>query len=747
MLTSAQAYRTPPTRPQGGNTPFSGLPASIAFIRRRTRPIALGAMLGVALGALYLALATSQYTAIATVNIDSSRANPTGDQPMASDWQSQSAYIDSQVALMQSPATLRGVVAQLDLTHNPRFVAQGGGGLTGWLTGHHAPSAAIAEAQAEIKLSHMIGVERVGATSVIDVGATTPDPAFSAALANAVTSAYMAQQLQAVAATTAQAGTWMQNRIGELSHQALAADLAVQAYKAQHNIVDVTSGSGVGMMVEQQLGELNTALAAARARLAAAQARYAQAQNTTLTDPTIGQSKGAQADPVMAQLQQQYFQAMRQEAELVSRLGPTHQAVLQQKKVVQELQQSLQQEIASQTQSDSADVAAAYAEVGSIQQQLNQEIASETQTNMELSQLRALQSSADAYRSIYTNFLQRFTQATQDQSYPIPNARVAADAVAPVLRSAPHGKVTLGLGLLLGLSAGMLFALLQEALDLSIRSAAQLRNITGLDCLGTLNETAALRCRPSGARPGRNLQSGRMHVPDSFRDALLHPSAGMADVVQSVRIAAARQALRGRDVKIIGCVASAAQEGCSTFAANLAFALAADGQRTALIDWNGGSPFLTRMLLPGTQPGLQDLIAGRASLEEASAADVQTRLSFIGQSRAPASNVAAGPQKLQAMLASLREVYDAVVLDLPPLQDDNTAMRLSDWVDGYVLITRWGSTTQDTLAEIMARPGCMEARFLGTVLNRCNPDRMPLYAMDAAQVAVQNAPVPIFAAT
>jgi len=356
--------------------------------------------------------------------------------------------------------------------------------------------------------------------------------------------------------------------------------------------------------------------------------------------------------------------------------------------------------------------------------------------------LRALQSSADAYRSIYENFLQRFTQATQDQSYPIPNARVAAPAVAPVRRSSPHGKVTLALGIIMGLAAGVIFAVLQEALDLSIRSAAQLRHITGLDCLGTMAESASLVCPP----PVRAAERGQVvRVPGAFRDASMRPAGNMADTVQSVRIAAARQALRGKDVKIIGCVASASQEGCSTFAANLAFALAADGQRTALVDWNAGAPFLTRILQPGANTGLSELIAGRASLSEAAASDIQPHLSFIVQTKAGANGVQPGPQKIQATLAALRETFEVVVLDLPPLQDDNTAMQLSDWVDGYVLIARWGSTSQDSLAEILARPACTEARFLGAVLNRCNPARMQLYVADPARAPVQRAALPVFA--
>ena len=120
-------------------------------------------------------------------------------------------------------------------------------------------------------------------------------------------------------------------------------------------------------------------------------------------------------------------------------------------------------------------------------------------------------------------------------------------------------------------------------------------------------------------------------------------------------------------MRVIGCVAALGEEGVSTFAANLAFALAADGQRSVLVDWNAACPWLTEALAPHQRTGLQDLASGEASLAEAAWVDPATGLRFIGQSRGPASRrVPPGAAAARAVLARLREGHDIVVLDLPP---------------------------------------------------------------------------------
>ena len=760
MLNSLNAnLPTPPYSQPPGLTgaPFQWLPAGVAFFRRQIRPVVGCGVLGVAVGVAYLALATPQYTAVATISIDSRRSHAVGGEQAAGDWQSESAYVESQVALIQSPATLRGVVAQLQLDRDPFFASTNQGPLSAILTGvkdmipGFGPSGTLldpearANAMAVAALSRMLDVWRIGTTSVVEVRMQTPDRAMSARLANAVTKAYMAQQLVAITDTTHRAGEWLQSRVGELRAQAVDADRAVQVYKAKHNIVDVAVGAGVGLLNEQQLGELNTQVAAARARVAASQARYEQAQASTVDGVTGSMGSDAQPNTVMAGLRQEYLDASRREADLSARMGPTHGAVVLQHKAVLELAHSMQTELARQTQTYRADYGVAQADLRAIDARLAVQVAAAAQTNIERSELRSLQSSANAYRQIYENFLQRFTQAMQDQSYPISDARVAAIALPPMDRSAPRGAIALAISLMLGMTLGVTIAVCREAMDATVRTIAQLRLATGLDCLGVIPGLKSLICRasPDWRRASRaSASQGRMLVPAAFRQAAVNPDSAIAEAVHGVRVASTRQSALGRDVRVIGCVSIGRGEGTSTFAANLAFALATGGERTVLVDMNRKEPWLTTMLAPAIRTGVRELAAREATVSDVAQTDAETGLRFVGQSPGgPGQAVTAGAN-VGGMLGDLRDRFDVVVLDLPPMDSGGATTLLSDMVDGLVLVTRWGSTPRPLLSEALSRTAAMDALFLGTVMTHCDPKQMRLYPRDPAQSRITRVSMP-----
>jgi succinoglycan biosynthesis transport protein ExoP len=723
--------------------PFQWLPAGVSFFQRQIRPIAGCAALGLVIGAVYLSVATSQYTSVATVIIDTRNAHPVGGQQSTPDWQSESAYVESQVELMHSAATLRGVVDQLHLDHYPAFVSHHPsliGEIKAWLPdfgsrGGGLDPAARDRAVAEAALSRMVQVWRVGTTSVVEVRVRTPDRDLSAKLANAVTESYMSQQLVATSETTHRASVWLQSRIGELRAQAVAADRAVQEYKAKNGIVDVSNGNGTELMNEQQLGQLNLQVAAARSRVAETQSRYQRALASTVNGITSGGvvSDGPQ-NTVMARLQQQYFDSARREADLTARMGPTHAAVILQHNEVVEIRHSIQDELARLVQTYHGDYQVAQANLTAIQSRLDEQVKSAAQTNIERSELRSLQSSADAYRQIYGNFLERFNQAMQDQSYPITDARVAAPAIPPMDRSDPKSLIVLAVTLTLGLLLGMLVAVAREALDVTVRTLGQLRDATGLECLGAVSKVKALTSRLDARwlRASRNSAlHGRLLVPNAFRQAAISADSDIARAIHGVRVAATRQTARGRDVRVIGCVSVLDGEGTSTFAANLAFALAAGGQRTALVDLNTKKPWLTEALSPGSKAGVQELAARETTLRDVTRSDAESGVHFIGQS--PGHRMQPKVANLRTMLAELRDRYDVVVLDLPPMSTGGVATLLSDMVDGFVLVTKWGSTPQSLLSEALSHIVGMDALFLGAVLTQCDPVRMRLYPREQGQ--------------
>jgi Mrp family chromosome partitioning ATPase len=142
---------------------------------------------------------------------------------------------------------------------------------------------------------------------------------------------------------------------------------------------------------------------------------------------------------------------------------------------------------------------------------------------------------------------------------------------------------------------------------------------------------------------------------------------------------------------------------------------------------------------------VQELMAREATLQEVGLDDSETGLCFVGQSRGGGYRVQPGPAKIRSMLAELRDRHDVVVLDLPPMQVGAAAMLLSEMVDGFVLMARWGRTPQPVLSEALSRTASMDALFLGVVLTHCDPTRMQLYLGDATQTQMARAPLSVTA--
>jgi len=316
----------------------------------------------------------------------------------------------------------------------------------------------------------------------------------------------------------------------------------------------------------------------------------------------------------------------------------------------------------------------------------------------------------------------------QDQSYPISDARIVAQARPPLENSHPKGAVMLAVALTLGLAAGVGLAILREALDGTVRTPAQLRGATGLPVLGVVPRTRLLGRRAWRLARGTAPRVDRLVLPPALRAALSARGGAMADAAHAVRAAAARQSAQGPEVRVIGCVAARAGEGTSTFAANLAAHVAARGQRAVLVDWNPRDRALSRALSPdGARPGLADLARGEATLDQVALADPETGLRFLPLSEA---GPPAGPVAARALLGALRRETDLVVVDLPPLAEDNTALALCDLLDGFVLVARWGATPQALLGEAVGRAAPLDALFLGAVLNGAEIRRMRLYPQD-----------------
>lgn len=354
--------------------------------------------------------------------------------------------------------------------------------------------------------------------------------------------------------------------------------------------------------------------------------------------------------------------------------------------------------------------------------------------------LKNLESSAQTYRALQEALLQRVTEFTQQQSFPVTEARVVSMASPPLEKSEPKALIVLGVASVLGLVGGFGAAFAREYLDRTFRSPKQVERELGVECLGILPAIAPARWRLPKWR--RNVASGERIISTSIerhRFVVGDPHSRFAETIRDVKVAADTADLH-RSAKVIGITSARPREGKSLLAANLSEMIALSGCNVLLIDCelrNGG---LTGQFAPKAKGGLSEIVAGRAAVNDFLWRDAITNLHFLPavkpaggldqitkEQLSPAALFQRGqlaPMGLKGLLESVQDNYDYVILDLPPIMPVADVKAISHLIDAFILVIEFGRTSQQSVIDALNAAPTVREKLLGTVLNKADPDEL-----------------------
>jgi capsular exopolysaccharide synthesis family protein len=154
----------------------------------------------------------------------------------------------------------------------------------------------------------------------------------------------------------------------------------------------------------------------------------------------------------------------------------------------------------------------------------------------------------------------------------------------------------------------------------------------------------------------------------------------------------------------------------------------------ALVDFNLRHPAVAEVMGLPVEPGLTDVLDGRASLETA-----MRSVSLAGGGRLhvlTSGSLADQPlgliksRQVQSLISQLIDRFDHVILDVASANQYPDAQVLGSLVDGVLLVVKSGATPRETVAEAKKRLDLAGVRCLGLVLNqRMDPIPALLYRM------------------
>lgn len=180
-------------------------------------------------------------------------------------------------------------------------------------------------------------------------------------------------------------------------------------------------------------------------------------------------------------------------------------------------------------------------------------------------------------------------------------------------------------------------------------------------------------------------------------------------------------ASREQGSKIIMISSAEKNDGRSTTAAYLSLALAESGKKTILIDCDLRNSNIHNMFGLENDKGLVDFLSGVIDFKDAVKATKQNNLAIV-TSGAVTSNYAEllVSSKFNDFLEKLKEDFDYIIIDTPPITESSDAQALSKYADGSVLVVRDGQTERKTAIKAKDILKKANANIIGVFLNKIN---------------------------
>lgn len=612
---------------------------------------------------------------------------------------------NTQQVILRSPDFAERVARRGDFLNRPGFVAA-----------TKPDGTPVSEEErlerAARRLLGITSVQRQGATRVLKMSATTTDPELAQDAANAYAMAYIDYTREYQSGGLNQMVSWFDNYVSSKRKELNDAQTKLHTFKKEKGILSISYESKQGL-TGSNMGTINDQLNEVKARLAAEEALLTQINKM---------EKNGEDLKTIAQLTQGGTQggalssAIDREAQLREKIAqfkgrgylddyPDLKALIAEHEVVE---QNIAEEIGRIRSGIKNRVETLRREKSRLVRELDllkQEAFELDALGVEYGQLR---DNADNLKELFKTVLKRSEELDINSMYENEDIQLLEEAHKPVAPISPNMLTNLIMGLALGLGLGAAILALIYLLDNTVRSENDITRYTSKPLLGTLPAV------------DKSVLKGLAEIQGDTLDLITHvaPKSSFAEGIKSLRTNI--MFMTGdRSPRVMLVTSPGPSEGKTLISTNMAIAMAQSGLKTVLIDSDLRRPRVHKAFnLENSNAGLASLLDKTATLDDAINKTEVPNLDMISCGPIPPDP----SERLHAdsfgpLLEELKERYDRIIFDSPPLGAVSDALILSHRVEAVILVTKYGQTRRELLRRSIEQLETIGAPFMGCVLN------------------------------
>ena len=621
-------------------------------------------------------------------------------------------WIETQYRILVGKSLITKVVERYEFTSSPEL----GTGpmrspielirtkLLGSAPADFGPGIPVAPAVAAFR--SRVTVRPIPRTSLVDIVFRAYDPKFAAMAANGLAQTFVDESRSVRSDQSTEATKWLEARLQSEQEQARSSFEALRSYEERSGSSNLEARQ---RLAEAKLQQASTQLLQARGEKASRKAYLDQLRRMTpgelMTLPELATSTSYQA------MRKDLVDTELRKSELDQSLGPKHPDVVGLDARIQSIRGTLANEARGVIRS----VEAAY-EAASRQEAVLS--ASVGAAQAEMSSLRdkspeyqTLKRDADTSNEIAQVLARRGKEASVESAVDDRTVRIVEPADVPQAPVFPDRTGNLQIALLVGLATGVFLVSAKERLDTTVKTPDDIRDALRIPFLGFVPDLSTLS----------------ETVVKSNLSAIRSPTSPLSEAYRVIRtnVIAAANSVNARVLLVTSIHPG---EGKSTTALNLAAAIAQTGATAVLVDSDLRRPTVHSNLSLPRGPGIRDVLTRNGAFRDIVRPGPIPGL-FALTSGGAAENPAElmGCEEMRTLLKDLRESYDWVVVDAPPVGGMADALIIGGLVDGIILVIEGDRTTRAVATDGVAQLTSVGGRLLGAIINRVDVKRNAYY--------------------
>ncbi|MDZ7290467.1 MAG: polysaccharide biosynthesis tyrosine autokinase [candidate division KSB1 bacterium] len=344
--------------------------------------------------------------------------------------------------------------------------------------------------------------------------------------------------------------------------------------------------------------------------------------------------------------------------------------------------------------------------------------------------LARLERAARADEKIYLMMQEKYQESRITEVGQLGQVRIIDPARPPKQPVRPRKKLNLFLGFIVGLGLGIGLTFLLEYMDNSVRTIEDVEKL-GIPVLGSIpmiKEQEAIK-RIKILPSAMNGKNGILDNPETRRlvsRLITHfaPKSPISEAYRTFRTNIQYTKL-DRELKALLVTSPGPGEGKSTSVANLAITVAQMGSKVLLIDSDLRRPVLHSIFNIDRRVGLSNVLVGRATIDEAvQNTEIENLYLMPCGTLPPNPSELLGSTAMHNALEEMKQKFDIILFDSPPIIAVTDAAVLSSQLDGVIIVIKSGQTDREAAFRAHTLLTNVKTRVLGALLNGVRVESM-----------------------